>query len=203
MKKIIVIVLLILILTPVFSNTNGETLRLSATVKNVVYIGVTTKALTSSIVPDITINNIGFSFNPNTAKWETHEAYIYVISFVTNALKVTLSASGDGLKRDKGDSGPDSLYYTGTVTAVNTDNNTAMKSITELTTSTNGGELYVESGTFDKARVCSWKLSIVVDPNNLTGTSSTSSTSSTTTYNYIPSGNQYVETFTLSISTVS
>lgn len=197
MKKIIVFVLLVLILFPVFSNTNGETLRLSATVKNVVYIGVTTKALTSSIVPDTTIDNIGFEFNPNTAKWETHEAYIYVISFVKNALNVTLSASGSGLKRNdaKATTGPATLLYTGSVTAVNKAANSAMKDIESLTASTSGATLYAESGTFDKARVCSWKLSIVVDPNNLTTDS--------TSVKYIPSGNEYVETFTLNISTVS
>ena len=199
MKKIIVFVLLVLILFPVFSNTNGETLRLSATVKNVVYIGVTTKALTSSIVPDTTIDNIGFEFNPNTAKWETHEAYIYVISFVKNALNVTLSASGSGLKRNdvKATTGPATLLYTGSVMAVNKAANSAMKDIESLTSSTSGATLYAESSsvTFDKARVCSWKLSIVVDPNSLTTDS--------TSVKYIPSGNEYVETFTLNISTVS
>ncbi len=189
-KLILVIALLLLLIVPVFADTTkGETLRLSATVTNCVYIGVTKKALTSSIVPTDTIENIGFEFNVNTGKWETHEAYIYVISFVSNPLQVKISSGGTTLTRITGTSGPETLAYTGSVTPVNS-------SVTGQTTSsatlpdTEGTVIYLESGTFKVPRVRSWKFSVVVDPSSYTGTS------------YIPAGNEYEGSFTLTITTV-
>lgn len=194
MKKTAVFILILLLLVSALHADTGETLRLSATVKNVVYIGVTRKAITSSIVPD-TINNIAFSFNPNTGKWESNEAYIYVISFVPNALKVTLSSSSTyGLTKKTGSSGPSTLEYSGSFTAMNaseTNMETSSKTFTDGIKTSDPAVLYTESGTFEYPRVRSWKFSVVIDPSKYTNT------------NYIPSGNEYQETFTLSISTVS
>ncbi len=197
MKKTAVFILILLLLvSALHADVNGETLRLSATVKNVVYIGVTRKAITSSIVPE-TINNIAFSFNPNTGKWESNEAYIYVISFVPYALEVKLSSNSTGLERITGDSEPSTLNYSGSVTAMN--NSSATMTTSSITfsegTKTTDETLYKESLTegvtgFTDPRVRSWKFSVVIDPSKYTNP-------------YIPSGNEYQETFTLSISTVS
>ncbi len=197
MKKTAVFILILLLLVSALHADTGETLRLSATVKNVVYIGVTRKAITSSIVPE-TINNIAFSFNPNTGKWESNEAYIYVISFVPYALEVKLSSNSTGLGRTKGTEGPSTLNYSGSVTAMN--NSSATMTTSSITSFTEGNKttdetLYKESLTggvtgFTDPRVRSWKFSVVIDPSKYTNP-------------YIPSGNEYQETFTLSISTVS
>ncbi len=196
MKKTAVFILILLLLVSALHADTGETLRLSATVKNVVYIGVTRKAITSSIVPE-TINNIAFSFNPNTGKWESNEAYIYVISFVPYALEVKLSSNSTGLERITGDSEPSTLNYSGSVTAMN--NSSATMTTSSITfsegTKTTDETLYKESLTegvtgFTDPRVRSWKFSVVIDPSKYTNP-------------YIPSGNEYQETFTLSISTVS
>lgn len=190
MKKTAVFILILLLLVSALHADTGETLRLSATVKNVVYIGVTSKAITSSIVPD-TINNIAFSFNPNTGKWESNEAYIYVISFVPYALKVTLSSNSNGLQRKtEYSSGPKILYYSGSVTPMNNSSDSMPITFTEES-KTENKELYKETGTFTDPRVRSWKFSVVINPSKYTNT------------NYIPSGNEYQETFTLSISTKS
>lgn len=196
MKKTAVFILILLMLVSALHADTGETLRLSATVKNVVYIGVTRKAITSSIVPE-TINNIAFSFNPNTGKWESNEAYIYVISFVPYALTVTLSSNSTGLGRITGSSEPEILYYSGSVTAMNNSSDSMTTSSITFTekTKTSDAILYKESLTggvtgFTDPRVRSWKFSVVIDPSKYTDP-------------YIPSGNEYQETFTLSISTVS
>lgn len=191
MKRILVSALLLLLLVTAIAaeNVKGETLRLSATVTNCVYVGVTKKALTSSIVPTGTIDNIGFEFNAKTGKWETHEAYIYVISFVANPLKVEINSTATTLSRTNGDDGSTTLEYTGTVTPVNS-------SVTGQTVSsatlpcTSKTVIYEESGTFKVPRVRSWKFSVVVDPSSYTGK------------NYIPGGNEYEGEFTLTISTV-
>lgn len=192
MKKTAVFTLILLLFVSALpADVNGETLRLSATVENVVYIGITRKAITSSIVP-VTIDNIAFSFNPTTGKWESNEAYIYIISFVPYALNVTLSSSATGLTKVTGSDGPTILQYTGSVTAMN-------NSVTHMVTSsitftkgstTTGGQLYKENGTFADPRVRSWKFSVVIDPSDYTNP-------------YIPTGNEYQETYTLNISTVS
>ncbi len=191
MKKAFVFTIILLFLVSALpADVNGETLRLSATVKNVVYIGVTRKAITSSIVP-VTIDNIAFSFNPNTGKWESNEAYIYIISFVPYALNVKLSSSSTGLARkEEYSSGPKLLQYTGGATAMN-EEETHMKpvSIPFKKGKQVFETLYTEEGTFTDPRVRSWKFSVVIDPEDYTNP-------------YIPSGNEYQETFTLSISTV-
>ncbi len=198
MKKAFVFTIILLFLVSALpADVNGETLRLSATVKNVVYIGVTRKAITSSIVP-VTIDNIAFSFNPNTGKWESNEAYIYIISFVPYALNVTLSSSSTGLARkEEYSSGPDLLKYTGSVTAMNNYTDTMQTHSITFTkgTKTTDGLLYKEDlstgvNGFQDPRVRSWKFSVVIDPEDYTNP-------------YIPSGNEYQETFTLNISTVS
>jgi len=197
MKKAFVFTVILLFLVSALpADANGETLRLSATVKNVVYIGVTRKAITSSIVP-ATIDNIAFFFDPNTGKWESNEAYIYIISFVPYALNVTLSSSSSGLARKTGTSGPELLQYTGSVTAMNNYTDTMQTSSITFTkgSKTTDKLLYKEvlsTGVtgFQDPRVRSWKFSVVIDPEDYTNP-------------YIPSGNEYQETFTVSISTVS
>lgn len=192
MKKTLVFILIFFCLVfGLSADANGETLRLSATVENVVYIGITRKAITSSIVPE-TINNIAFSFNPNTGKWESNEAYIYIISFVKYPLKVTLSSEVTGLKRTKGNSGPEYLQYTGVATAMN-EKETHMQTedITFEGETVVNKTLYTEDGTFEYPRVRSWKFSVVIDPSTYKGT------------NFIPSGNEYQKKFTLNIYTVS
>lgn len=211
MKKSLICILIALFsLTAAFSSTvdSTETLRLSLTVTNVVYVGVTDQAITSSIVPSTNYTTIGFYFNPSTGKWETEDAYIYVISFVSNPITVTLQNTAMVKVGDSATGGsPDSLTYTGTATAVDSSKTyEKSNSIKFGTDSTVAQDIYVEteptfvvvSGNttkevkkFIEARIKSWQFNVVVDPNNY---------GSTTVIN---TGAKYQATFTLTISTGS
>ena len=89
MKKTIIILLLILfIITPVVADTgysiredSTQTVRLSVTTYNTVYLGVAENEVNSSIVPP-SISEMTFSYNPRTMNWETPSEYFFVISLI-------------------------------------------------------------------------------------------------------------------------
>ena len=209
MKKVIIFLMLILFVSPVFSEKvdSGETLRLSLTITNVVYVGVTDKAVKSSIVPSTNYTDIGFYFNPSTGMWETEDAYIYVISFVSSPIKVKLQNTTLTKKAGNTKEGPASLTYTGYANAVDSDetfetsnditfgtSETSAQYIYEektpsyVTTDENGNTSTVQK--FLEARIKSWQFKVVVNP---------SSYGSTTVIN---SGAEYQATFTLTIEGV-
>ena len=70
-----------------------QTVRLSVTTYNTVYLGVAENEVNSSIIPK-SISETSFIYNPRTLNWETNSFHFYVISFVTVPLKVTLFPCG-------------------------------------------------------------------------------------------------------------
>jgi hypothetical protein len=208
-KRLIFILIAVFSLTAAFSTKvdSTETLRLSLTVTNVVYVGVTDQAITSSIVPSTNYTMIGFYFDPSTGMWKTEDAYIYVISFVSNPIKVKLQNT-TLVKVADGDAGgsPESLTYTGTATAVEasktyeksnsidfgTDETGAqyIYEETEPTFTVTSGNTTTKVQRFIEARIKSWQFNVVVDPDNY---------GSTTVIN---SGAKYQATFTITIEGV-
>lgn len=94
MKKTFFLLLLLIMLLPLAADDNGsksETLRLSLTVRNVVYVGVTDSKVSSSIVPTNNLGIIRFTFDPYNKIWRTNSAYLYVISFISDKVTVTLT----------------------------------------------------------------------------------------------------------------
>ena len=105
MKKIVIYFLLLIIaLFPLMSEESSgsststsiridstQTVRLSVTTSNTVFLGVAKNEVNSSILPAV-ITSTTFSYNPRTMNWETPSVYFFVISFVQHKLKVTLTA---------------------------------------------------------------------------------------------------------------
>lgn len=164
MKKIIVCILLVLTLLPVFSKVEkktGETMRLSLTISNVVYVGLTESAVQSTIVPTKNISNVYFYFNQGTGKWETYDCYIYIISFISNAVSLSMECKDLVLTTEATESDtPESLKYNATIQA------TGESSIEVVSddSSTMKPTLYTESGTSSEARYKSWQFNVSVDP---------------------------------------
>lgn len=76
-----------------------QSLRLSVTTTNTVYFGVSSKEQTSSIFPkdDSVIpyeTGLGFKYNPKTMNWETDSVYFFLLSFVQNRIKMTITPPG-------------------------------------------------------------------------------------------------------------
>lgn len=169
MKKTIIILLLILfIITPVVADTGSsiredstQTVRLSVTTYNTVYLGVAENEVNSSIVPP-SISEMTFSYNPRTMNWETDSFFFYVISFVTSPLVITLTPS-EALKN--GESTIDWRNTTSTPTF-------SSLSSSSLTYTTDGSgvstvddlTLKEESeSSYAYPRVYSWEMKLVVD----------------------------------------
>ena len=75
-----------------------QSLRLSVTTTNTVYFGVSSKEQTSSIFPSESVipyeTGIGFKYNPLTMNWETNSVYFFLLSFVQDRIKMTITPPG-------------------------------------------------------------------------------------------------------------
>lgn len=148
-----------------------NSVRIAVTVRNRVYVGVTKNAVSSSIIPSekerigTEKNPITFSFDPYTKTWNTENAYIYAISFVTQKVKITLTPAQ--LKSSSGDVLP---YTLDLVTASTNCSGTSGLNVTS--SSTSSSELAPitiadESSASDeyrkKPRVMTWQLKMEID----------------------------------------
>lgn len=101
MKRILVLALSLIISTLLFAaqpKNVEQSLRLSITTTNTVYFGVSKKDQTSSIFPSDSVipyeKGIGFKYNPKTMNWETESVYFFLLSFVQNRVKMTITPPG-------------------------------------------------------------------------------------------------------------
>lgn len=85
-----------------------QSLRLSVTTTNTVYFGVSSKEQTSSIFPKDSVipyeTGLGFKYNPKTMNWETDSVYFFLLSFVQNRIKMTITPPGPLEDKGKTDS---------------------------------------------------------------------------------------------------
>ena len=101
MKKVLLVLIMAFTMQSVFSievdssirTDSTQTVRLSVTTYNTVYLGAAENEVNSSIIPK-SISETSFIYNPRTMNWETNSFHFYVISFVTVPLKVTLTPCG-------------------------------------------------------------------------------------------------------------
>ncbi len=206
MKRIFLLLIFLLLLFPLASaDTTGsksETVRLSLTVRNVVYVGVTDSAISSSIVPDSNLGVVRFSFNPYDKVWRTSNAYLYVISFVKDKVQVTLTPSHLANTATS----TNTIPYTATVSSMtsNSDCNsfefkstgsayTSSSSAFVVGTSRSYGTLVKESGpdgdstkNYTEPRVMSWEFQMEIDAAGVT-----------------PLASEYKAVYTMTISAVT
>ena len=75
-----------------------QSLRLSVTTTNTVYFGVSKKEQTSSIFPKDSVipyeTGLGFKYNSKTMNWETDSVYFFLLSFVQDRIKMTITPPG-------------------------------------------------------------------------------------------------------------
>ena len=75
-----------------------QSLRLSVTTTNTVYFGVSRKEQTSSIFPKDSVipyeTGLGFKYNSKTMNWETDSVYFFLLSFVQDRIKMTITPPG-------------------------------------------------------------------------------------------------------------
>ena len=75
-----------------------QSLRLSVTTTNTVYFGVSSKEQTSSIFPKDSVipyeTGLGFKYNSKTMNWETDSVYFFLLSFVQDRIKMTITPPG-------------------------------------------------------------------------------------------------------------
>ena len=120
-----------------------QTVRLSVTTSNTVFLGVAANEVNSSILPD-TIDSVTFGYNPQKMNWETPSVYFFVISFVKDKLKVTLKTPS-GLENETNNT----LNWTN-VSSVSINPNSTVTLVTESLESTS-------------PRVYSWEMKLAVD----------------------------------------
>lgn len=213
MKKTFFLLLLLIMLLPLAADDNGsksETLRLSLTVRNVVYVGVTDSKVSSSIVPTNNLGIIRFTFDPYNKIWRTNSAYLYVISFISDKVTVTLTPGHLKNGADNDNTIPytakatkmtsnsdcetlsfssDGSKFEGLKTGTYTDTDENGK---EVTYTYNYGTLVSESGVKDgdgnetkytNPRVMSWEFLMEIDASSVT-----------------PVASQYKATFTMTIT---
>lgn len=157
MKKILI--LLILTMFSIFSIMADEasvytstsirvdsmqTVRLSVTTSNTVFLGVAANEVNSSILP-ATIDSVTFGYNPQKMDWETPSVYFFVISFVKDKLQVTLKTP------PYLENGTNKLYWTN------------VSSVSINPGSTDPVPLVTESSESTSPRVYSWEMKLVVD----------------------------------------
>ena len=211
MKKLIIVLFLVLSLTVVYAGTipSGyeqsdvrEDLKLSVTIDNAVYFGVTDKAINSSIVPTKSYSQVDLKFDSNTHTYKMDTLYFYVLSFVSYPIKVTLTSTKMTLYTKTGkDSAGKAIYsenssqtleldYTASVKNTKKDNVNAAedcKSITSITgEATNTLVSETGSGYMDP-RVMEWQFELALSSKNQT-------------YE-LDSDNIYAATFTMTVST--
>ena len=129
-----------------------QTVRLSVTTSNTVYLRVEENEVNSSIIPK-SISETSFIYNPRTMNWETNSFYFYVISFVAVPLEVTLFPCGP-------------LTNESTSSVIEW-KNTASSFPYTMTSSTSKDEglmlINEESTVYTNPRVYSWEVKLVVD----------------------------------------
>ena len=85
-----------------------QSLRLSVTTTNTVYFGVSRKEQTSSIFPKDSVipyeTGLGFKYNSKTMNWETDSVYFFLLSFVQDRIKMTITPPGPLEDKGKTDS---------------------------------------------------------------------------------------------------
>ncbi len=203
MKKIILItIILALFIIPLSASEEADTaaasgyksgdtmvsnwLKLALTVKNSVFMGCTNRSVTSALVPSDTLSEIHFTFDPFNNKWVTTEAHLYVISFVTYPVKVTLTAN----RLYK--SGSTTEYIPYTLNVKSTSMNSDCKSIVDLLSSdtssfyTSSASGYYSTKDYSKCtktlvsessksykspRVMNWDFEMEVDGSSITSSS--------------------------------
>ena len=158
MKKVLLVLIMAFTMQSVFSievdssirTDSTQTVRLSVTTYNTVYLGAAENEVNSSIIPK-SISETSFIYNPRTMNWETNSFHCYVISFVTVPLKVTLTPCGP-LSYDESS---DKIEW----------KNTASSFPYSLTSSTSEDLTLVteESIVYTNPRVYSWEVKLVVD----------------------------------------
>lgn len=193
MKKIRVLFMILLLMTPLFAVTYTETntkedLKLSLTVANVVYFGVTDKAINSSIVPTDNYSEVNLTFDPDTHTYKMKTMYFYVLSFVEKSIKVDLATTKLVLNSNSSVS----LDYTATVT------NTILRNVASGTTvnspTITAGTAYTlvsePSGTtHTEPRVMGWRFDLALKDTSQSFT--------------LSSKDFYYATFTMTVSSVS
>lgn len=192
MKKIVIILIILLFMTPLFAEykeTNiKEDLKLSLTIANVVYFGVTDKAINSSIVPTDNYSEVNLTFDPDTHTYKMKTMYFYVLSFVESSIKVTLATTKLQLSSKK----TTTLNYNATVT--NTILRNAASGTTALTSSITADNTYTlvtePSGhSHTEPRVMGWRFDLALED--------------TSQSFELTSGDYYVATFTMTVSSAS
>ena len=100
MKKILGFILITaLFVSSLFAATSNtfkevkSSVKLSVTVQNVIYAGVSKSMVSSFVLPkaEDRIDDIGFTFDQYNSEWVTTSAYIYAISFVSKYVTITLT----------------------------------------------------------------------------------------------------------------
>ena len=188
MRKILLFLMLALLsFVPLYAadgtttTTTGETtsdfvsvsnsVKLSVTVTNRVYVGVTKSQISSSIVPssDDRISEIKFSFDHLNKKWVTDDAYLYAISFIKQKVKITLTPA-------KLTSGSSVLPYTLDLTTSSSNCSgktltvTSSSSSTALAAFTICDEKDIAAEDLEKPRVMTWRFRMEVDASNSSST---------------------------------
>ena len=120
-----------------------QTVRLSVTTSNTVFLGVAANEVNSSILPD-TIDSVTFGYNPQKMNWETPSVYFFVISFVKDRLEVTLQTPSSLVNETN-----NTLNWTN-VSSVSINPNSTVSLVTESLNSTS-------------PRVYSWEMKLAVD----------------------------------------
>ena len=120
-----------------------QTVRLSVTTSNTVFLGVAANEVNSSILPN-TIDSVTFGYNPQKMNWETPSVYFFVISFVKDRLEVTLQTPSSLVNETN-----NTLNWTN-VSSVSINPNSTVSLVTESLNSTS-------------PRVYSWEMKLAVD----------------------------------------
>ena len=120
-----------------------QTVRLSVTTSNTVFLGVAANEVNSSILPN-TIDSVTFSYNPQKMNWETPSVYFFVISFVKDRLEVTVQTPSSLVNETN-----NTLNWTN-VSSVSINPNSTVTLVTESLESTS-------------PRVYSWEMKLAVD----------------------------------------
>ena len=152
MKKFLSIIILLIISVSVLFAADDttptgmkESVRLSVTTTNTVYLGVSSQKVVSSIFPSSSIiNEEKFYYDPKAMLWYSPSLFFFVISFVKDKLKVTLKTPS-GLENETNNT----LNWTN-VSSVSINPNSTVSLVTESLNSTS-------------PRVYSWEMKLVVD----------------------------------------
>ena len=223
MKKTFFLLLLLIMLLPLAADDNGsksETLRLSLTVRNVVYVGVTDSKVSSSIVPTNNLGIIRFTFDPYNKIWRTNSAYLYVISFISD--KVTVTLTPGHLKN--GADNDNTIPYTAKATKMTSNSDCKTLSISSKGSSFTGLDPVTDKDgnivTDNDGNIKTYDYGTLVSESGVTRTvTDENGKVTTTTYNYTnprvmsweflmeidassvtPVASQYTATFTMTIT---